>query len=200
MGQHKIQILFRSLLHFISSISDSRYPAQWDIMSNPWGDTFQLATPSCVTYAQRSSWKQNCYIIECSGVLFPPASPHSRFVLNNYKANSLWGLMEGKGDFYLENLYTDFYPFTCSHTWSAALRHVCQGLQRRIDASLPSCPLEVGVIWDLLPQYVNWALIIFALLIWLFYGSNPALCFLVTLFLGQFFLLLALNEITDIEY
>lgn len=73
-------------------------------------------------------------------------SPHSQFLLNYCKANSLWGLMDGKGDFYLQNLYTDFYSFTRSHTWSAALRHVCQGWQWRIDASLPSCPLEVGVV------------------------------------------------------
>lgn len=38
-------------LHF--KYFDSRYPAQWDIMSSSWGDTCQLATPSCGTYAQR---------------------------------------------------------------------------------------------------------------------------------------------------
>lgn len=43
------------------------------------------------------------------------------------------------------------------------------------------CPLEANAVWDLLPQYVDSALISLAFLIWLFYGSSPVLHILVTL-------------------
>lgn len=92
-----------------------------------------------------SSWKQNCYIIEYSLVLFPPASPRGQFVVNYHNANSLWRLMEGKGDFYLQNLCTDFFSLTCSHPYAQHTTAWMSGLAVKNWCRFAVVPFRSGV-------------------------------------------------------